>query len=84
MGEFGKFTSRMRPADLGSALKASVAAADASTYARLVAAVPEMYAALIAAREKIERMAKDDLHVGWTDVIDQINAALAKAEGREP
>ncbi len=53
---------------------------DAEANARLIAAAPELLAALKAARE----FGLDDFKSGEQPIYEQMDAAIAKAEGREP
>jgi hypothetical protein len=55
----------------------------AEANARLIAAAPEMLAALIEAYTAITYMMSNDDCGGASSALDQVIAAIAKAEGRE-
>jgi hypothetical protein len=65
-------------------------AADCEANARLIAAAPELLATLEAFAEEFPQLANDDEPINGADAVDalcrlwpQINAAIAKAKGRE-
>jgi hypothetical protein len=54
----------------------------AGANARLIAAAPDMYEALKTAYQCIEDLGNDRGGWAWEDVLQEIDAAIAKAEGK--